>query len=279
MPSRGVINWVAFRAESHGACKRTQGTADASSLSFPNIHSSSPPHLRSGNTSLDPNYKIDNNAFRTCTHNRTALSKQTAAVYPLKSQRPVYLSTFNRRTLKMTGQQDALAYSIDSLGVDAGCVSETRTQNASTLIELSAPALSSTSGDAEAAAAGYTSVGIVLSNRAGKAFRDWIPVISRLCAVRLAKSDKSSRNREANHCMFVVSIYAPTNCSSDNVEDKFYDNLRALLRLARSSDIVVVCRWYERSGREVGSWWNEDGRNAWLGFRTHDSGERLLQTL
>ncbi|KER28727.1 hypothetical protein T265_13525, partial [Opisthorchis viverrini] len=39
-----------------------------------------------------------------------------------------------------------------------------------------------TSGDAEAAAAGYAGVGIVLSERAEASLLDWIPVDSRLCA-------------------------------------------------------------------------------------------------
>ncbi|GAA53950.1 TAR DNA-binding protein 43 [Clonorchis sinensis] len=44
------------------------------------------------------------------------------------------------------------------------------------------------SGDAETAAAGYAGVGIVLSERAEASLLDWIPVDSRLCAVRLAAS-------------------------------------------------------------------------------------------
>ncbi|KER30296.1 hypothetical protein T265_03245 [Opisthorchis viverrini] len=50
-----------------------------------------------------------------------------------------------------------------------------------------------TSGDAEAAAAGYAGVGIVLSERAEASLLDWIPVDSSLCAVRLATSLRETR--------------------------------------------------------------------------------------
>ncbi|GAA47496.1 hypothetical protein CLF_100435 [Clonorchis sinensis] len=98
-----------------------------------------------------------------------------------KPRKPVYLATFNVRSLKQAGQQVALARTPDSLCIDVCCLSETRTQDASTLIELTAPSLSSrfrlrTSGDAEAAAAGYAGVGIVLSERA-----PYITLSRRLC--------------------------------------------------------------------------------------------------
>ncbi|KER31953.1 hypothetical protein T265_12887 [Opisthorchis viverrini] len=82
-----------------------------------------------------------------------------------QTPKTVYLATFNVRTLKQAGQQVALARTLDSLCIDVCCLSETRTQDASTVIELTAPSLSSrfrlrTSGDAEAAAAGYAVVGV-----------------------------------------------------------------------------------------------------------------------
>ncbi|KER29533.1 hypothetical protein T265_13342, partial [Opisthorchis viverrini] len=110
-----------------------------------------------------------------------------------KPRKPVYLATFNVRTLKQAGQQVALARTLDSLCIDVRCLSETRTQDASTVIELTAPSLSSRfrlrpSGDAEAAAPGHAGVGIVLSERAEASLVDWIPLDSRLGAVRLATS-------------------------------------------------------------------------------------------
>ena len=194
----------------------------------------------------------------------------------------VYVAAFNVRTLKQAGQQAALARTLDSLNIDVCCVSETRIQDSSTVIELSAPAVSSTfrlrtSGDTEAAAAGYAGVGIVLSEKTEKCLCDWIPVNSCLCAVRLATSVKASRNRMVNRCLFIVSAYAPTDCSSDVTKDKFYDDLRGLLRLARSSDIIVVAG---DMNAQMGTLSLSEAKlGGRLGLRSErtDNGERLLQ--
>ncbi|KER32056.1 hypothetical protein T265_01833 [Opisthorchis viverrini] len=162
----------------------------------------------------------------------------------LKPRRPVYLAAFNVCTLKQTGQKAALAPTPESLGIDVCCVSETTIQDASTVIELTAPSVSTrfrvrTSGDPEAAAAGCAGVGIVLSHRVEVSLLDWMPVDSRLCAVRLATSVKESQKREVHRCLLIVSVYAPTDFSSDSVKGRFYDALNAPLQRVRSSDIVV----------------------------------------
>ncbi|KER31990.1 hypothetical protein T265_01918 [Opisthorchis viverrini] len=96
------------------------------------------------------------------------------------------------------------------------------------------------SGDPEAAAVGCAGVGIVLSHRAEVSLLDWIPVDSCLCAVRLATSVKESHKRQVDRRLFMVSAYAPTDCGSDAVKDRFHDALNALLWRAKSSGIVVV---------------------------------------
>ncbi|KER23541.1 hypothetical protein T265_08585 [Opisthorchis viverrini] len=136
----------------------------------------------------------------------------------------VYLAAFNVRTLKQAGQLAALALTLDSLGIDVCCVSETRIQDESTVIELTAPLVSTffrlrTSGDQEADAARCAAIGIFLSQRAE------VSVDSRLCAVCLATSVKESHEREVDRCLY------------DTVKDRFHD---ALLRLAKSSDVVVA---------------------------------------
>ena len=199
-----------------------------------------------------------------------------------KPRHSVYLAAFNVRTLKQAGQQAALALTLDSLGIDVCCVSETRIQDASTVIELTAPSVSTrfrlrTSGDPEAAAAGCAGVGIVLSHRAEVSLLDWIPVDSRLCAVRLATSVKESHKRDVDRCLFIVSAYAPTDCSSDTVKDRFYDALNALLRRAKSSDIVVVAGDLNAQvGRLSVSETQLGGRHGLDSVRT-DNGERLFQ--
>ena len=285
-PSRGVISRVALRAASRGACKRKQATADASRLSFSNIHSSSPPHPSSSSSSSGPSIRTDNNAILTSVRPLSptlpAPSNPTDVSSLFRPRCSVYVAAFNVRTLKQAGQQAAFARTLDSLNIDVCCVSETRIQDSSTVIELNAPAVSSTfrlrtSGDAEAAAAGYAGVGVVLSERAEKCLRDWIPVNSRLCAVRLATSVKASRNRMVNRCLFIVSAYAPTDCSSDAMKDQFYDDLRGLLRLARSSDIIVVAGDLNAQVGSLSSSEAKLGGRLELRSERTDNGERLLQ--
>ncbi|GAA51107.1 hypothetical protein CLF_105593 [Clonorchis sinensis] len=101
-----------------------------------------------------------------------------------KTRRPVYLDAFNVRTLKQAGQQAALVLTLDSIG----CASETRTQDASTVVELTALPASTrfglrTSEVPDTAAAGCTGVGIGLRHWAEGPLLDWVAVDSRLCAV------------------------------------------------------------------------------------------------
>ncbi|KAG5448157.1 Protein pelota [Clonorchis sinensis] len=56
-----------------------------------------------------------------------------------KTRKPVYLAAFKVRTLKQTEQRVTLARTLDSLCFGVRCLSETRMQDASTVIELTAP--------------------------------------------------------------------------------------------------------------------------------------------
>ncbi|GAA54241.1 hypothetical protein CLF_112950, partial [Clonorchis sinensis] len=199
-----------------------------------------------------------------------------------KPRHPVYLAAFNVHTLKQAGQEAALALTVDSLGIDLCCVSETTIQNTSTMIGITAPSVSTgfrlcTSGDPEAAAAGCAMVGIVLSYRAEVSLLDWMPVDSCLCAVRLATSVKESHKREVDRCLFIVSAYVPTDCSSDAVKDRFYDALSALLRRAKSSDIVVVAGDLNSHVGRLSVSETQLGRRRGLDSVRTNNGERLLQ--
>ncbi|TNN07625.1 Retrovirus-related Pol polyprotein from type-2 retrotransposable element R2DM, partial [Schistosoma japonicum] len=68
------------------------------------------------------------------------------------------------------------------------------------------------SGSPDAASRGLAGVGIALSRRAELALLDWIPVDSRLCAVRLNGTVRTRKDRDTRRCLFVVSAYAPTDC-------------------------------------------------------------------
>ncbi|CAH8635224.1 unnamed protein product [Schistosoma curassoni] len=76
--------------------------------------------------------------------------------------------------------------------------------------------------------------------RAEQALLEWIPVNSRLCAVRLNGSVRTQKDRDTRRCLFVVSAHAPTDCSSDEVKNEFYRKLSELLQKAKRLDIVLV---------------------------------------
>ena len=95
------------------------------------------------------------------------------------------------RTLAQIGQQASLAITLSSLNVDICCVSETRIQDSSAVLQLSFPKSDNKyflrlSGDDAAAAAGHAGVGFALGSREHKAPIDWIPVNSRMLLAYLA---------------------------------------------------------------------------------------------
>ncbi|PXX94074.1 hypothetical protein DF185_23100, partial [Marinifilum breve] len=96
------------------------------------------------------------------------------------------------------------------------------------------------SGSPDSASRGLAGVGIALSPRAELALLEWIPIDSRLCAVRLNGTVRTRKDRDTRRCLFVVSAYSPTDCSSDDVKDEFYRKLSDLLRKAKRSDVVIV---------------------------------------
>ncbi|KAA3682188.1 uncharacterized protein DEA37_0009977 [Paragonimus westermani] len=155
--------------------------------------------------------------------------------------RPVLRSRTQIRTLK----QAALTRTLDLLHIDVCCISETRIHDSSQRMELIAPALSTrywlyTSGDSPAAVTGQAGVGLVLSTTAAAALIDWIPVNSTLHVVRLTGSVRVSSRRKSVRNLFVVSAYAPADCSDVSVKDVFYSDLAAILRSTCGSDIIVL---------------------------------------
>ena len=143
--------------------------------------------------------------------------------------------------------------------MDICCISETKLYETSR-VQLTAPAVSAhfwlrCSGDASAVATGQAGVGIVLSSTAEASLLEWIPVNSRLCAVRLQCTAKVNASRNKKRCLFVISAYAPTNVSDDAVKDEFLLQLRSLLRRTTSTDIVIVA-WDMNA--QVGQWDNGD---------------------
>ncbi|VDP02980.1 unnamed protein product, partial [Schistosoma margrebowiei] len=121
---------------------------------------------------------------------------RTEAVF-LKPRAPFKLAAFNVRTLVQVGQQIGLAMSLESLNIDVCCLSETRIQDSGEVLQIRSPSVASKSlfyvrlsGDPVASSSGLAGVGVALSFRAEAALVDWIPINSRLCAVRLESSIK-----------------------------------------------------------------------------------------
>ena len=81
---------------------------------------------------------------------------------------------------------------------------------------------------------------IALSTRAEKALLKWIPINILLCAVRLDGSIRVHKQRNAKRHLFVVSAYAPTDCSNDETKDSFYKGLSNVLRSSKQRDAVVL---------------------------------------
>ncbi|CAH8549785.1 unnamed protein product [Schistosoma margrebowiei] len=207
----------------------------------------------------------------------------TEAVF-LKPRAPFKLAVFNVRTLMQVGQQIGLAMSLESLNIDVCCLFETRIQNSGEVLQIRSTSVTSKSlfyvrlsGDPVASSSGLAGVGVALGARAEAALIDWIPINSRLCAVRLESSIKARRNRREKRCLFVISAYAPTDCSPDAIEDKFYHQLSVLLQKVRSTDIVVLAGDLNTQVGHLGTEESRLGGRWGLVGRRSDNGDRLLQ--
>ena len=132
------------------------------------------------------------------------------------------------------------------------------------------------SRDDAAAAAGRAGVGFTLSSRAYKALIDWIPVNSRMCAACFSISVKVGRNRLQKRTLFMVSLYAPTNCSDDSTKDEFYDDLNRLLNMKKPSCIVIVAGDYNAQLGKLATQELDLGGRSALGSQRTDNGDRLL---
>ncbi|CAM0512289.1 unnamed protein product [Fasciola hepatica] len=236
------------------------------------------PHLSTHNAPIDNTVDTRNDSLS----NSVGNNPLTGNSHFLKPRQPLNFGSFNVRTLMQVGQQACLALTMNSLKIDVCCLSETRIQDSSNVIQLTAPGISTryilrTSGDEAARAVGQRGVGIVLTDKAEAALLDWIPVNSRLCAVRLQGSVGVRKDSCVKRNLFVISAYAPTDCSSDLQKDEFYDALATLVRSSKGSDIVVLAGDFNAQvGKLSVSEACLGGRCALPAERT-DNGDRLLQ--
>ncbi|CAH8543008.1 unnamed protein product [Dicrocoelium dendriticum] len=153
------------------------------------------------------------------------------------------LACLSVRTLLQVGQQAVLARTLETLSIDICYLSETRLQDSSSVLTLRSPSGDTSSifslrlyGDDAVLSTGQAGVGIALSPRTIAVLVDWIPIISRMCAVRLTGSFKASKSRGTNRCLFIIVAYAPANCSDDSLQNDLYRQLTQLLCHRRSTD-------------------------------------------
>ncbi|GAA56612.1 craniofacial development protein 2, partial [Clonorchis sinensis] len=178
-----------------------------------------------------------------------------------------------------------LAETLYSLKIDACCVSETRMQDPSVVMHLKTPRMNSAlshfslrvSCDPEAMTCEIYGAGVALSPRAERALLKRIGVNSRLCAVPLTSSTTLNASRHKKRCPFVVSAYAPTDCSPDAEKDTFCRELFGLIRQADSTGIVILAGDLNAQVGRLSSLESHWGGRFGVDVRRTDSGERLLR--
>ncbi|CAH8518282.1 unnamed protein product, partial [Dicrocoelium dendriticum] len=235
---------------------------------------------------LSPSFSSHVNTDRhSCPVNRP-ISKQTAkpsSSTSIWSPRSYFrLACLNLPTMLQIGQQTALAQTLEALSIDICCLLETRLQDSSSVLILQSPSGDTSnsfslrpSGNDAASSTGQAGVGIALSPRAGATLLDWIPLSSRLCAVRLAGSFKSSKARVTNRYLFVIATYAPTKSSDDSVQYDFYRQLNELFSHKSSHTVVQAGDLNAQFGKLSTDELHLGGQHG-IGSRI-DNGERLLR--
>ncbi|KAH9591822.1 hypothetical protein MS3_00003964 [Schistosoma haematobium] len=202
----------------------------------------------------------------------------------LETRTPFKLASFNVRTIMQIGQQIGLATSLGSLDIDVCSLSETRIQDSSEVVQNRSTSVASKglfyvrlSGNPVASSSGLAGIGVALSARAEAALIDWVSTKSRLCAVRIERFIKVSRNRCEKQCLFVISAYGPTDCSPDAIKDEFYHQLTVLLQKVRSTDILVLAGDLNAQVGRLDTGESHLGGQWGLVGRRTDNGDRLLQ--
>ncbi|RTG88280.1 uncharacterized protein DC041_0005854 [Schistosoma bovis] len=85
----------------------------------------------------------------------------------------------------------------------------------------------------------------------------------------------TSPYRDTRRCLFVVSAYSPTDCSSDDVKDEFYRKLSDLLRKAKRSDVVIVAGDFNAQVGKLSDRERHLGGSYGVVAQRTDNGDRL----
>lgn len=140
----------------------------------------------------------------------------------------LHMANFNVRTSNQIGQQDSLGGTPETFRMVVYCVSKTHTQDPTSMITFCGPHTTSPScftlrlsGDLVSSGCDQVGVGIVLSIQMECTLLQWILVNGHLCAVRFNDSVHDGNGLLGQRCLFVLAVYAPTDCSSGHAKGKF----------------------------------------------------------
>ena len=113
----------------------------------------------------------------------------------------------------------------------------------------------------------HRGVGLVMSREARKAMITWEPINDRILTARF----------QSKHLkMTVVQAYAPTETSSDQEKDKFYDELDSTMDGIPSHDLVIVSGDFNAQlGPDRDGWESTIGPH--LSGTLNDNGTRFLE--
>ena len=137
-----------------------------------------------------------------------------------------FIGTWNVRTLYRTGNLAQLLREFDKYRLDILGISEVRWLNSGRIASDNKTVLYS--GHEEKHEKG---VGFVLSRRATNALIGWKPVSERIITARF-----SSRHIRIS----VIQVYAPTEDASDEVKNKFYEQLQDTIDELPRRDLKIV---------------------------------------
>ena len=151
----------------------------------------------------------------------------------LRCKRPLIMATFNANTVREDARLEELAHCVEERGVEILGVQEHRRVHTDLTIKYQRVGgctfitSSAWRNDAQAATGG---VGFMVSPRARKALRSVHQHSDRILIAEF----------EGNPVTTVMSVYSPTNTTSDKVVEKFYDELRAAIHSVPAHNFLVI---------------------------------------
>lgn len=177
----------------------------------------------------------------------------------------LYLAAWNVRTGHHVGQKELIAKELSSCNISIAALSELRLTGSGTMtVQLPTSTDSMTlfysGGDKRAAG-----VGFMVDKRAATSVLAFQPVSSRLAVLSINGMIKTH----------LLSIYAPTEPSSDASKDEFYDELQHTLNSIPKTDLIILAGDFNAHVGDDRSGW-ESTMGKFGHGQMNDNGLRLL---